>query len=151
MCVTSKRASLILSNITPRLEPVWHSVGNEGVGLWGPVCSDCVLQTRSLRSTDTHVTSDLLNPASLSGLGTEVECEGCPAYRVTNGDIKFGFGRKQQNLPLRNTRKKKNTLKLDKLLFYRSEGERHQNKTYVDICKAFTGTQLTLPGCADSF
>lgn len=97
--VTWKRASLILSNITPRLEPLWCPVGEEGVGLLrARVQRLCPADTQSALHRHTHATSDLLNPASLSSLGTRVECEGCPSYRVTNADIKFSFGRKQQNL-----------------------------------------------------
>lgn len=43
------------------------SVGNAGSGITAAMCCDCVPQTHSLHSTDTHVTSDLLNAPNLSG------------------------------------------------------------------------------------
>ena len=41
-------------------------MGNRGSGITGAMCCcDCVPQTHSLHRTDTHVTSDLLNPTPL--------------------------------------------------------------------------------------
>lgn len=43
------------------------------------------------------------------GLDAKVEGEGWPSYRITNGDIKFGLGRKQQKFTFKKNHKKNPT------------------------------------------
>lgn len=104
--------SLILSNIIQGLEPV-QILWEMGSGITGAMCCDCVLQTHSLHTTDTHLTSDLLNPPPPllperpEGLATGSKVRGVHPIEFQRKISSLGLGGNSKTLPLRSQKKKK--------------------------------------------
>lgn len=78
------------------------------------MCCDCVPQTHSLHSTDTHVTSDLLNPLPEwpRGLATGSKARGVRPIEFQRKISSLCLGGNSKSLLLRSREKKEKPTKI---------------------------------------